>query len=291
MLQMDYHIHCLNSPDSSEPLERICERGIELGLKEIMVTDHYEMFTDGFDREPFQKEYLDGCAETVERCRKRYGSQLFVGFGIELGQCHLQEAAARRVLREYPFDYVIASYHKIRNKDLMMFDYRKTDCRELCRTYLTGLLEIAETGDYDCMGHLDLIKRYAAAQGVSVCMEEEEKLVRQILRTVISRGKGLEINTSGLRQSVNETFPSRTILTWYREEGGQIITVGSDAHRAEDVAAGVDEAEKLLRELGFFWVARFRKRVMFRSSLCSGMDYRAGATGCEGIQYGEITNK
>ena len=54
MLYMDYHVHCQNSPDSSEPLEEICKGAIDAGIKEIMVTDHYEMFTDDFGRKAYQ---------------------------------------------------------------------------------------------------------------------------------------------------------------------------------------------------------------------------------------------
>lgn len=267
MLHMDCHVHCQNSPDSSEPLEEICKGAIDAGLTEIMITDHYEMFTDDFGRAPYQPEYLRQCLDSVLRCREMFGDRLYVGFGTELGQIHLQPEAAARVTREFPFDFVIASFHKIDNLDLKGYDYHKTNCRTLKERYLEGLLAIARTGDFDCMGHVDLIKRYAAGQQVDIRLEEDEEAVRELFRILVSRNKGIEINTSGLRQAVKEQFPSRTLLKWYREEGGTIVTVGSDAHRRPDVGAGIQEAEKLLKELNFPYISRFHGRKLLQEKV------------------------
>ena len=263
MLQQDYHVHCLNSPDSSEPLEEICKGALEAGLTEIMVTDHYEMFHDGNHRShrpAYRPEYMNQCMKSVMECRARFGDRLYVGFGIELGQWQLQPQAAARIVREYPLDYVIASYHKMNDVDLKEYTYTELDIGKLRHQYLEELLEIVQTADFDCLGHLDLVKRYAAAQNVVIRVEEEEELVREILRTLAMRQKGLELNTSGLRQAAGETFPSLTILRWYREAGGTVITVGSDAHCRKDVAADFGTALKLMEAVGFTEIACFRKR-------------------------------
>ncbi|MCI9636672.1 MAG: histidinol-phosphatase HisJ family protein [Hungatella sp.] len=267
MLLEDYHVHCLNSPDSREPLEMICQGAIEAGIREIMVTDHYEMFKDADKYPPYRQEYLDKCVQSVEECRDKFEGRLYVGLGIELGQWHLQRQAADMVVGAYPFDYVIGSFHKLDDIDLKFFHYKELDSKKLCRRYLEELLLIAGQGDFDCMAHLDLIKRYAAEQGVSIRAEDEEELVREILKTLIKRGKGLEVNTSGLRQAVKEMFPSADILRWYREEGGSILTIGSDAHRRQDVGAGFEEAGKLLSSLGFLYVSHFRGRKLTQKKI------------------------
>ena len=267
MLQQDYHLHCLNSPDSREPLEEMCEAAIEAGLTEIMVTDHYEMFTDAYGCSPWRPDYLNQCMASVERCRGLFGDRLYVGFGIELGQWQLQPEAAARVVREYPFDFVIASNHKMDDVDLKFLTYADMDRKALCRRYLEGLLQIAMCGDFDCLGHLDLVKRYAAARGFSIRVEDEEELTREILRALVQRGKGLELNTSGLRQSAKEMFPSMTVLKWYREEGGDRITVGSDAHCRRDVAADFSAAEMMLAAAGFDEISCFRRRKEFKRKI------------------------
>lgn len=76
----------------------------------------------------------------------------------------------------------------------------------------------------------------------------------------MERGVGLEINTSGLRQAPGETYPGLEILRWYKELGGQILTVGSDAHTVEDLGIGVANALDLAREAGFEAITLFEKR-------------------------------
>lgn len=84
------------------------------------------------------------------------------------------------------------------------------------------------------------------------------ELVEEILKQVVRRGKGIEINTTA--GSLAEPLPSLAILKAYRRLGGEIVTTGSDAHRAEDVAKGFDRAEELLREAGFSYAARYKER-------------------------------
>jgi histidinol-phosphatase (PHP family) len=71
---------------------------------------------------------------------------------------------------------------------------------------------------------------------------------------------GLEINTSGLRQAPGEPYPASTVLRWYREAGGEVLTVGSDAHQAGDLGAGIADAQDLARAAGFRAVASFCQR-------------------------------
>ena len=80
MLHMDYHVHCKNSPDSSEPLDEICQGAVDAGLTEIMVTDHYELFTDDYWRAAFDLAYLDQCLDSVMECREKDKHRLYIGF-------------------------------------------------------------------------------------------------------------------------------------------------------------------------------------------------------------------
>lgn len=259
MLKQDYHIHCDLSPDSTADPDAICTRTLNLGLEEVALTDHYELIEGMTVKGSIRKEFLTASREKILNCRKRWEGRIYVAFGIELGQCHLQPEAAREILSANPYDFVLASLHRINHRDLSLFDYKKTDVRTLRKDYAEELLTIAREGDFDCLGHLDLIRRYPAFQGVSLRMEECMETVEEILRWVISRGKGIEINTTA--GNMAEPLPSLEILKTYRRLGGEIITTGSDAHRAEDVARGFEKAEELLVEAGFRYVARYRNRV------------------------------
>lgn len=231
MLKQDYHIHSELSPDSTASLDGICEQAFRLGLEEVALTDHYELIEGVTPRGSIRKEYLALTREKILDCRSRWEGRIRVVFGIELGQIHRQPEAAAQILAANPYDFVLASLHRVEHTDLSLFNYQAIDGKALRRIYGEELLEIAEKGDYDCLSHLDLIRRYPAFQGVTLRMEEDMEIVEEILKT-------------------------------YRRLGGEIVTTGSDAHRAEDVAKGFANAEAILKEAGFRCTARYKERKL-----------------------------
>lgn len=263
MLQADYHIHSL-SPDAKVPMERMCEAAVLKGLTEIAVTDHYEFYAHGISRPFFHEEYLREYARSIEACRERFAGRLTIRFGLELGQLHLCPREAFEVIRGYPFDYIIGSLHKIENVDLSAMEYTARTVPQIAEAYYRHLLELSRVGEFDCLGHLDLFKRHTAKNGFADVYSRYEPVIDQILLNLVARGKGIEINTSGIRQGAGETMPGLRTLRRFVELGGQVVTVGSDAHRPEDVAAGFQAAEDMLRAAGVTAVTCFHRRVGVR---------------------------
>lgn len=111
------------------------------------------------------------------------------------------------------------------------------------------------------MGHLDLYKRHCRKAGLPDDYDKYEDRIVQVLTALIERGKGIEVNTSGLRQGAGETMPGIRCLKLYQELGGTVITVGSDAHLPEDVGSGFIEALGLVKKAGFDRIARYEKRM------------------------------
>ena len=103
--------------------------------------------------------------------------------------------------------------------------------------YIEEHFELAELGFFDVLGHLGYTKRYMKRRGFDIGLEGHEDRLRELFRLLIQNGKGIELNTSGLRDTTGSTFPEKHVLKLYREAGGEIITVGSDSHRTEDVGA------------------------------------------------------
>ncbi len=262
MLQADYHIHSV-SPDAKVPMEQMCEAAIGRGLAEIAVTDHYEFYAHGVHRSFFHEEYLKEYMRSLEACRERYAGQLIIRFGIEIGQLHLCPREAFDVIRRYPFDYIIGSLHKIENVDLSLMDYTERTAPQIAEAYYRHLLELSEVGEFDCLGHLDLVKRHTSKHGFPDYYSQYEPVIDQVLRNLVSRGKGIEINTSGIRQGAGETMPGLRTLERFVGLGGQVVTVGSDAHRPADVAADFEAAEGLLRRAGVKAVTHFHRRCGF----------------------------
>ena len=104
------------------------------------------------------------------------------------------------------------------------------------------------------------MKRYAFNTHGNYDFNEYVVMIKEVLTNIIKSGKGIEVNTSTLRSVVNETMPSVDILKLYHELGGTIITVGSDAHKSEDVGAGIRESIEVLKNIGFKNIYRFENR-------------------------------
>lgn len=256
----DYHMHSSVSPDAYNSMEEMCAAAKSRGLDEIAVTDHYEFYKPKLTHHPFQGDYLGNYFERLESCRAKFDGKLRIRAGIEMGQSFLDLKTEQEILKQYPYDYVIGSMHKINNKDLGDMDYNHVDIDALCRKNLESLYELADKSDFDCMGHVDLIKRYAAFFDKNIDLMKYEPSLTQIFQRLIQRGKGIEINTSGLRQPAKEALPSPQILKLYRSLGGEILTIGSDAHCTADVAKGLDTALCMARQAGFTQIALFEKR-------------------------------
>lgn len=256
----DYHMHSNVSPDGRAPMEDMCLAAIRQGLHEIVLTDHFEMFQPNIPANPYTYSYLENYFDKLNRCRAQYSSQLRIRAGVEMGQSYLDLELEQKILRNLPYDYVIGSVHKLQNIDVGEIDYHTVDLNVLCLDNLEKLYQLADQSDFDCMGHVDLIKRYAARSGIKVNLMDYREQVHRIFKRLIEREKGIEINTSGLRQAAKETLPSFELIRLFYSMGGRILTIGSDAHRPEDVGKGLAAALTIAKEAGFTRLALFENR-------------------------------
>lgn len=263
----DYHVHSTISPDGKGTMEEMCNAAIAEGIEEVAFTDHYEFYSGGITRKYFNREYLNRYFEELDKCRQIYEGRLIIRSAMEFGQLHLEPEKASGIIRSCPFDYLIGSVHKIDNIDLSQMEFREDTTQDIAGAYYSHLLELARTGDFDCLGHLDLCKRHCRKAGLPDYYDKYEDRIVQVLVALIERGKGIEVNTSGLRQSTGQTMPGLRCLKLYRELGGTVITVGSDAHRPEDVGSGFAETLSLIKEAGFDRIARYEKRMCLLRTL------------------------
>lgn len=267
MLYTDHHIHSNCSSDAEDYMLDMAMACGELGVNRICFTDHCDMddYITGNpmpEAEELWRASIDAWRETVAHVP----TGLDVCLGIELGEMNHDLARARALIESVPeLDFVLASIHNLRaTPDFYALRYEsEAHCRALLDRYLDELTEVAALPDYDILSHIGYTKRYMLRAGYSVFVEDAqyEDKVRLLLRTVIENGKGIEVNTSGLRHpAILETIPSVKILRIYKELGGEKITVGSDAHRTIDAGRGIHQSFELLRSLGFRYVCAYRKR-------------------------------
>ncbi len=254
---VDYHLHSDSSPDCPIPMATQCERALELGVKEICFTEHLD-----FDPRDLADGSLDDQRYDGEICaaREQFGDRLTIRQGVELGEGHRYLAAAQERLLTRQYDFVLGSIHWTDHLCLGVPFTPDITREQLYRRYFAELLELSKMDFYDVMAHFDLAKRYGVSHFGPFTPGDYEEEIRAILRNLVTRGKGIEINTSGWRQPPQETLPGPTILSWYREMGGEILTVGSDSHRPQHLAYRVGDAYELARAVGFRAITVFEQR-------------------------------
>jgi histidinol-phosphatase (PHP family) len=262
---VDLHVHSTCSVDGVSSIEEYARQAEAVGLVEVGYCEHLDldrrdMGYGYFDRERYDRE-MAAARAAVDGVRLRQGVEITY-------QTELEESLISWLAR-YSWDYIIASVHLVEYTDgwaiisepgAMGAYFANHSQRQAYGPYFAELLQAVQSGLGDVLGHLDLVKRYGARHYGPLDPAGFEEEIREILRTTVHRGMGLEINTSGLRQSPGEPYPALTVLRWFRELGGEIITVGSDAHHADDLGDGITEALAMAQEAGFRAVATFEER-------------------------------
>lgn len=249
----DYHVHTTFSCDAHDTLDAMCRRAIEVGLQEIAFTEHAD-----FEHLDSCYRYLEPAAyfEAIGAARRRYGDRLTIRAGVEVGEPHRYPDETAALLSAYPFDFVIGSLHWVDGRPTFrpeFFDGRPAEAA--WRDYFDELVRLCQAGDFDVLAHLDLPKRHSTFDPTPYA-----DLIRAALQSLIDRGRGIEINCSGLRYPVGEPLPGPAVVRWYRELGGEVLTVGTDAHSTSHLGDGIARGLEMAREAGFEAMTLFAQR-------------------------------
>ena len=251
----DYHTHSRLSPDSDTPLEQMAQAAVDAGLDELCITDHCDLLdvhgtpVHHYDWPPAVAQYR----EVVPQ----FAPKLTLKLGLELGMAHLDPEAAQAIVSRPEVDFVLGSIHNLRPEkggiDFYYVPYPDADaCHAALDDYFTSMAVLAGTPYYNVLAHIIYPLRY---MDVPVSLERYYDRIRAILRTAVENGRGMEVNT----------YRGRTIAEWepilalYRECGGEILTVGSDAHVPGGVGKGIREALELIAHCGFRYVCTYDK--------------------------------
>lgn len=255
----DYHFHTEFSGDSQTPARSQVLAAIGLGMDSLCITDHHDYDVDSpIDFTLDLDRYLPFMLDLKEEFKDRIDLRI----GIELGlQVHLKDYFTG-LLAKYPFDYVIGSTHFIDRQDPAYPDFfEERDENEAYRLYFeTTLDNVRNLDTFDAAGHIDYIVRYGPNKTKYYSYKAYGDLLDEILKTLIEHGKGIECNTAGFRKGIGMPNPSPDILRRYRELGGEILTIGSDAHVPEDLGADFDRARELLLSCGYTYYTTFKAR-------------------------------
>ena len=208
---IDYHVHSTFSLDGHNKITELCQSAVNKGISEIAVTDHLE---PNLKDENYLFYNQKGYWADITKAKHTLRGKLKIKLGIELGQPHLFPESSIAIVADFPYDYVLASAHKLpEGMDVSELNFSQISEEELCSMYLKQLKELIYWNNFDCIGHLDLIKRYSAAvYKKNITLACQYELLKEVLKLAIYCGKGIEINTSGLRQTPKETMPGLDVV-------------------------------------------------------------------------------
>ena len=246
-MKCDYHVHSYYSDDCNTSMENQIKRACSLGLDEICFTDHVD-YGVKFDDIDYPKYFAE-----IDRLKEKYAGKIAVRSGLEIGVQTHTIGQYESLYNEWSgeLDFLLLSVHQVNDMCLWSQDYQSGKSQgEYNRGYYEELLKVIQSyNDYSVLAHLDVIVRYDLAGAYP--FSKVKDIVAEILTTAINHGKGIEMNTSSWRYGLNDTQPCREILRMYHDLGGEILTLGSDAHSPGYIHSHMDEAREILRGIGF----------------------------------------
>ncbi|SEP89312.1 histidinol-phosphatase (PHP family) [Lachnospiraceae bacterium NE2001] len=282
----DYHLHSEFSADCDTNINEIISRARATGMNSLCFTDHNDLdFPDTPDNIKFDLE-IDDYIETLSKLRNQLSEtenadSFDVRIGVEQGVMPTTCERLNSYTKEHPgLDFVICSSHVVDGFDpyypefWVYPDGTVKNVDSLYRLYFEEMLyNVQHFQDYNVYGHIDYIFRYGPDpnapgaedfQKITASIFEEKywsrykDIINEILRTIIDNGKGIEINSGSLYRGMDYMHPHSLILAMFKEMGGEILTIGSDAHDLKHIGYDFDAAAELAKSYGFKYYCTFK---------------------------------
>ena len=255
MILCDFHTHTNFSFDGaphSTP-DALCRRALEAGLSHIAITDHCDV--NGEVEGIYSLYDADAAWDAMLAAKEKYKGKLNLVLGIELGNAHQYPGYAREVLARHPYEFVIGSLHNLRDvPDFCMLKFEKMTQPHIHRLFDRMLDETAEMLTFDgidTLGHITYIHRYITLAGQTFDFKPYKEKIIDIYRTLVDKQIALELNVSTLWKGLGVSMPTMELLGWYKDVGGELITIGSDAHAPENIGKSIRKGYALLATVGF----------------------------------------
>ena len=257
----DFHMHSTVSYDGHNTGYEMALAARDAGLKEICFTDHLDYDPRGLVKMDFETADYNAAYDGL------VVPGLTIRRGAEFGLLRNNAQQLKQDLQRRNFDFIIGSCHFTEDLDIYFAPFWEGKTMEQAeRLYLEEILAcVLAHEDFDVLGHLTYIsKAKCNPTHRPVVYESYRELVDEILGTLARKGKGIEVNTSGCDRC-GLFLPDATYLRRFKELGGEIVTVGSDAHDTGRAGQYCREAAQLVQEI-FGYVCTFadRKPVFHR---------------------------
>ena len=252
----DYHMHSTVSFDGHDSGLAMAVAAKAAGLKEICFTDHIDHDCDAegrsmvFDPSVYSKEY-DNLEVAGLKIRR----------GVEYGLKPYNKETMQKDLKLRDFDFVLGSVHFVNEQDIYYKEFwQGKTVEQAVSLFLEETLKcVQHHDDYDVLGHLSYIcKARAHPDPKPLYLKDHREIVDEILKILVQKGKGMEINTSGVDRC-GDFLPREEFFRRFKELGGEIVTIGSDAHNTQRVGQYADRACEMMKDI-FGYVCTFEGR-------------------------------
>lgn len=257
---VDYHLHTSRCCHAAGTIEEYLAEAEKKELCEIGFADHFPLGLLNYSprvQVTMNPEELADYIRQVEELKKK-SAMVTVKTGIEVDYLPGTEKKLGSLLKEYNFDYVTGSIHFLGDWDfthpVYADDYKNRDLGKLYRSYFELVWDLCRSGLFDIIGHIDVVKKFGYRPA-----EDLEPYWIKTAQILKETGTCFELNTAGRDAPVGEFYPDRRFLEICFAEGAA-VTLGSDAHGAEQVGRYFPEALQLLESVGYRELAVFNRR-------------------------------
>lgn len=259
-MRVDYHTHHYRCGHAQGQMAEYIEAAIAAGLDEIGLSDHSPIYHLGPDPHPLPRtamsqHELPRYAAEMAALRDQYADRITVRLGVESDYVLGWDAHYRDLWRQYPLDYVIGSVHWLDRWNIFNPELPAgRTALEVYEEYLHTTQAAARSGAYDIIGHLDCLKTRGHIPDLAIT-----PLLEETIQVLAACGVAIELNTSGWRKDCADCYPREEVLARCQHYGVP-VTLGSDAHKPEQVAHQFDAAVALLKQVGYREIAAFAGR-------------------------------
>lgn len=268
----DLHTHSQSSHDSQCLVRKMAEAEIQKGIAALAVTDHCDILY--YDKVNIPDIMRSSYCETVEAA-KVLSKQIKILRGIELGEGIWNKEYTMEILKAFPYDVVLGSVHTVRFKDesvpfstIDFSSWSQEKLKQYLNVYFLEVIEMLHTIPIDVLAHLTCPFSYINGKyNRSISTKDFRKSITEILQYLIDHAIPMEINTSKINTLYGQFMPDEWILEEYYRMGGRMVTLGSDAHIADNAANGFSKAIQMLKTIGFEYCFTFENRIPIQCSL------------------------
>lgn len=245
-MDRDYHVHSTYS--DGRFLFQMVRAAADAGLDGVGIADHCNVSERSDIRE--QKHLLgfnldqtyERRRDAIDRLREELGMDIYDG--VEMDYHPEEEEAIESFLEEADFQYTIGSVHHLEGVNVHVepyFEQKSEAEREaLVDDYFDMVVSLVESELFDIAAHVDLVERNPALRGFAT-----EDHYRRVVHALDDSATIPELNAGRALDEYGEFHPTPEFLDILAEYDIP-MTVGTDAHKPEEVGDRVTHLERYL---------------------------------------------